>query len=174
MLIHDRPFELFIASDEIAHAVVSIAAQLNTLFRDKNPLFVIILNGSYIFGADLTRQFEGPCEVSFTKIKSYTGMEAGEVSSFSGFNLQVNNRHVILVEDIVDTGKTLYHLLNEMQKMAAASITTVALLQKKVLRPNLMKADIFGFEIPDVFVVGYGLDYDEVGRNLKDIWKVVD
>jgi len=173
MRIHDKEFELFISSEQISMAVSQTAATLNKQLTGKTPLFIIILNGAYIFGADLTRQFEGNCTVSFSRIKSYHGTSSGDVSEFSGFENEVNGRHIVLVEDIVDTGKTLFHLLHELEQFRPAGITTVALLQKNILRPNLLKADIVGFEIPDVFVVGYGLDYDGAGRNLKDVWKVI-
>ncbi len=172
MRIHNKEFELFLSEEEISKKVRHLAEQLNLALANKNPIFMIILNGAYLFGADLTRQFNGACEITFVKIKSYQGMSSAGVSEFSGFQNNINERHLVIIEDIVDSGKTLFHLQNELKEFKPASLTTVALLQKNLLRPNLMKADLVGFEIPDEFVVGYGLDYDEAGRNLKDVWKV--
>lgn len=172
MRINDREFELYLTSDEIAIAVSEIAEKLNTILQSKNPHFIIILNGAFIFGADLLRKFSGKCDISFSRIKSYDGMNSGEISEFSGFQTMVTNRNIVIIEDIIDTGKTVFHLMNELEPRKPESILVVSLLQKNILRPNLIKADLTGFEIPDHFVVGYGLDYDGEGRNLKDIWRL--
>lgn len=172
MRINDREFELYLTSDEIAIAVAEIAEKLNTVLQNKNPHFIIILNGAFIFGADLLRKFSGKCDISFSRIKSYDGMNSGEISEFSGFQTMVTNRNIVIIEDIIDTGKTVFHLMNELEPRKPESILVVSLLQKNILRPNFIKADITGFEIPDHFVVGYGLDYDGEGRNLKDIWRL--
>lgn len=149
-----------------------LGAELQRQMEGKIPVFVVILKGSFVFSADLVRAYNGPCEIVFTRIKSYNGTASEEIVEFSGFDATVQGREIILVEDIVDTGKTVFHLLKEIEKHHPASVTVVALLQKMILRPNLIKADLTGFEIPDEFVVGYGLDYNEQGRNLDAIWKV--
>lgn len=168
--IQDLHFELYISPEEIQERILQLGVELNEKFGDKNPVFIIVLNGAFIFAADLIRQFNGNCETIFTRIKSYVGTESGEISAFTGIDHSVNNRHVIFMEDIIDTGKTIYHLQQEVEKLHPASISTITFLQKNILHPNLIKADMVGFEIPDVFVVGYGLDYDEKGRNLAGIW----
>lgn len=141
-------------------------------YKDKNPLFIIVLNGAFAFSGALIPQFEGKCGVRFTRIKSYEGTSSGSISAFSGFDNELRNRHIIFLEDIIDTGKTVFHLINEAAKFQPASIAVATLLQKTILRPNLIKGDYVGFEIPDVFVVGYGLDYDEEGRNWNGIYQL--
>ena len=172
MQIHDLQFEPYISSEKIQERIIQLGKELNNNFAEKDPIFIIVLNGAFIFAADLIRQFNGDCETIFTRIKSYTGTISGEIQTFNGINHNVKNRHIIFVEDIIDTGKTIFHLHQEIEKLEPASVTTITLLQKNILRPNLIKADLIGFEIPDVFVVGYGLDYEEKGRNLDGIWKV--
>lgn len=170
MQIQDLQFEAYISSEKIQERVLQLGIELNKKFADQDPIFIIVLNGAFIFAADLIRQFNGDCETIFTRIKSYTGTVSGEIQTFSGFDHKVNNRNIIFIEDIIDTGKTIMHLFKEIEKLNPASVTTIALLQKNIHRPNLIKADLIGFEIPNVFVVGYGLDYEEKGRNLAGIW----
>ena len=173
MQIHDLQFEPYISSEKIQERIIQLGKELNNNFAEKDPIFIIVLNGAFVFAADLIRIFNGNCETIFTRIKSYTGTISGEIQTFNGINHNVKNRHIIFVEDIIDTGKTIFHLHQEIEKLEPASVTTITLLQKNILRPNLIKADLIGFEIPDVFVVGYGLDYEEKGRNLDGIWAVV-
>ena len=172
MQINDLTFEPYISAEKIQERIIQLGIELNINFAEKDPIFIIVLNGAFIFAADLIRIFNGNCETIFTRIKSYTGTISGEIQTFNGINHNVKNRHIIFVEDIIDTGKTIFHLHQEIEKLEPASVTTITLLQKNILRPNLIKADLIGFEIPDVFVVGYGLDYEEKGRNLDGIWKV--
>ncbi len=172
MQIRELSFDIFISQEKLQARIQEMGAELSQLFVDKNPLFIIVLNGAFIFAADLIRNYKGNCETLFTRIKTYTGTASGEISEFTGLSKAVNNRDVIFIEDIIDTGKTVYHLQNEIELLHPASVTIVTLLQKNILRPNLVKADIIGFEIPDVFVVGYGLDYKENGRNLPEVWSL--
>lgn len=174
MQIHDLEFVPYISSEKIQERICELGIELNKKFVGKDPVFIIVLNGAFIFAADLIRQFNGNCETLFTRIKSYTGTSSGEIQSFSGIDTNVKNRNIIFIEDIIDTGKTIFHLHQEIEKLEPASVTTITLLQKNILRPNLIKGDLIGFEIPDVFVVGYGLDYEEKGRNLDGIWAVVE
>ncbi len=174
MQIHDKEFTILINEHEILNRVAKLGAELTIKYIDKNPLFVIILNGAFVFGADLIRNFKGECELYFTRIRSYSGTSSGELKDFTGFDASLENRHIVFVEDIIDTGKTIYHLITEIKNFNPASITTVTFLQKKILRPHLISADFVGFEIEDEFVVGYGLDYDGLGRNLNAIWKTAN
>lgn len=175
MQIHDQHFELFIPSDKIKDRISEIALQINEDFQDKNPLFLSILNGAFIFTADLFREISIPAEVSFIKLKSYRKMEtSGKVKELLGLEHNIFNRNIIIVEDIVDTGKTLSHILEEFTDLGAKSIEILTLLHKPEVNKNPVDLRYVGFEIPDKFVVGYGLDYDGYGRNLKDIYKVVD
>lgn len=173
MRIGDSQFEPYLSAADIASCIARLGGDLRARYTDKNPVFLIALNGGFIFAADLLRIFGARCEITFTKIRSYEGMFPREVREFSGVDPGLQGRHIVIVEDIIDTGRTLYRLLEEARKLQPASLFSVALLQKKILRPNLMKADLTGFGIPDVFVVGYGMDYDGEGRNLPDIWRLV-
>ncbi|MFI5172617.1 MAG: hypoxanthine phosphoribosyltransferase [Chitinophagales bacterium] len=173
MQIHDKQFSLFIPADEIHARIAELGASLTLRYSTRNPVFIVVLNGAFVFAADLLRNFNGECELYFTRIRSYAGTTSGDIKDFTGFDESLANRHVIFIEDIIDTGKTIYYLLAEIKKYRPASITTVALLQKTIMRSFETSADHIGFEIPDEFVVGYGLDYDGLGRNLKDIWKVI-
>ena len=174
MQIHDQQFEVFISEDKIQQRIIEIANQINTDYLDKNPLFLSILNGAFIFTADLFRNIIIPAEVSFIKLKSYRRMEtSGKVKELLGLEHNIFNRNILIIEDIVDTGKTLNHILEEFNELGAKSIEIVTLLHKPVQRKIPLDLNYVGFEIPDKFVVGYGLDYDGYGRNLKDIYKVV-
>ena len=169
MQINDLTFEPYISAEKIQERIIQLGIELNINFAEKDPIFIIVLNGAFIFAADLIRQFNGNCETIFTRIKSYTGTISGEIQTFNGINHNVKNRNIIFIEDIIDTGKTIFHPHQEIEKLEPASVTTITLLQKNILRPNLIKADLIGFEIPDVFVVGYGLDYEEKWDKIPSI-----
>ena len=175
MRIHDKHFELFISSKEIQRRVRQLAAQINEDYKDKNPLFLSILNGAFIFTADFFREIKIPAEVSFIKLKSYRKMESsGKVKELLGLEQNIYDRNIIIVEDIVDTGKTLNHILEEFKNLGVKSIDILTLLHKSDANKMPLTLNYVGFVIPDDFVVGYGLDYDGYGRNLKDIYKVIE
>jgi len=175
MQIHDRHFEIFIPSEKIKHRVYEIASQINEDYVVKKPIFLAILNGAFIFTADLFREITIPAEVSFIKLKSYRKMEtSGKIKELLGLEHNIFNRNIIIIEDIVDTGKTLNHILEEFTELGAKSIEVLTLLYKPEANKNPVQLKYVGFEIPDKFVVGYGLDYDGYGRNLKDIYKVIE
>ncbi len=172
--IHDQQFDIFIPSGEIQKRVREIAHQINHDYKDKNPLFLSILNGAFIFTADLFREITIPAEVSFIKLKSYRKMEtSGKVKELLGLENNIFDRNIIIIEDIVDTGKTLHHVLEEFKELGTRSISIMTLLHKPEAARVKLDLSYVGFEIPNDFVVGYGLDYDGYGRNLKDIYKVV-
>ncbi len=172
--ILDQQFNIFISSDKIKKRIHEMAVQLNQDYKDKNPLFLSILNGAFIFTADLFREITIPAEVSFIKLKSYRKMESsGKVKELLGLEQNIYNRNIIIVEDIVDTGKTLQHILEEFKELGTKSIEILTLLYKPEANKIPLDLKYIGFEIPNEFVVGYGLDYDGYGRNLKDIYKVV-
>lgn len=172
--IHDQQFEIFISADKIQKRIEEIAHQLNEDYKDRNPLFLSILNGAFIFTADLFREVNIPAEVSFIKLKSYRRMETtGKVKELLGLEQNIFNRNIIIVEDIVDTGKTLQHILEEFKELGTKSIEILTLLYKPEANRVPLDLKYVGFEIPNEFVVGYGLDYEGYGRNLKDIYKVV-
>ena len=169
----DLSFELFIPAEKIQARIQEIGTQLATQFANKNPLFVGILNGSFILTADLVRACPIRSEVTFIKVSSYEGLEStGTVTTQLDFQQDIRNRHVILVEDIIDTGGTLANLLPTIEKKAPASVTLVSLLVKPTALQHPLSIDYVGFEIPDKFVVGYGMDYQEQGRNLSAIYQL--
>lgn len=168
--IHDKQFVPFITAQEIENRIASLARRIEKDYAGKDVLCVSILNGSFIFAADLARALDLSLEFTFIKYTSYRNMESlGEVSRLIGLTSEVKNRHVLLVEDIIDTGLTMTEILNDMQQLQPASMEIVTLL----LKPSALQEDLdikyIGFEIENRFVVGYGLDYDGYGRNLKDI-----
>jgi hypoxanthine phosphoribosyltransferase len=172
--IHDQQFDVFLPSDKIKERIREIAHKINEDYKDKNPLFLSILNGAFIFTADIFREITIPAEVSFIKLKSYRRMETtGKVKELLGLEHNIYDRNIVIVEDIVDTGKTLQHILEEFKELGTKSIEILTLLYKPEANKIPLDLKYIGFEIPNEFVVGYGLDYDGYGRNLKDIYKVV-
>jgi hypoxanthine phosphoribosyltransferase len=174
--IADLEFELLISGDDILERTKAIATQLSVDYADKSPIFVGVLNGCFMFMADLVKQITIPCEVAFTKLSSYQGGVTSTRRIRDDFDLMVDiaNRHVILIEDIVDTGNTLDYLVAKLSHRKPASITVCALL----LKPDAIEYPVeelrhVAFNIPNEFVVGYGLDYMEMGRNLNGIYKRV-
>jgi len=175
MQILDQHFEIFIPSSEIQKRIGEMAAQINIDYQDENPIFLSILNGAFIFTADLFREITIPAEVSFIKLKSYRKMESsGKVKELLGLEHNIFNRNIVIIEDIVDTGKTLNHILEEFTELGAKSIEILTLLHKPEANRHPVDLKYIGFEIPNKFVVGYGLDYEGQGRNLKDIYKVIE
>ena len=175
MQILDQNFKIFISSEKLTLRIREMAIQINEDYIDKNPLFLSILNGAFIFTADIFREITIPAEVSFIKLKSYRRMEtSGKVKELLGLEHNIFNRNIVIIEDIVDTGKTLTHILEEFNELGAKSIEILTLLHKPEVSKTPMDLKYVGFEIPNKFVVGYGLDYDGYGRNLKDIYKVIE
>ncbi|MEM6965211.1 MAG: hypoxanthine phosphoribosyltransferase [Bacteroidota bacterium] len=171
--VHDLTFELMISEEEVQRRVAEMGKLLEEKYRDKNPLFLGVLNGSFVFTADLTRAFGGVCEVSFIKLSSYSGLAStGTVATVIGLTVDVENRHVIIVEDIIDTGKTMHEFLPTLQKMNPASVAFATFLLKPEAVQYDFPIDYIGFEIPNKFVVGYGMDYNEQARNLRGIYQL--
>jgi hypoxanthine phosphoribosyltransferase len=170
---HGLSFEPFIESPEIARRVKDLGCQISEKYKGQRPLFLCVLNGAFIFAADLLRACELECELAFVRLASYEGTESsGNVKTVLGLDIPIKGRPVIVVEDIVDSGHTLYHFMAHLQKMEPASIALTALLLKPDALKFHVKVDYLGFEIPGKFVIGYGLDYDGLGRNLKDIYQL--
>lgn len=173
--VKDKQFKTFITYAEIEMRIGELGKRINEDYEDKVPLFLAILNGSFMFAADLFKHIEIDCAISFVKIASYKGTTStGNVVNLIGMDENVTGRHVVVLEDIVDTGRTLTDLLPGLKNQNPASLHVMSLL----LKPDSMEYDIpiqyAGFEIPQKFIVGYGLDYDGYGRNLKDIYQIVD
>lgn len=173
--LHDKKFEVYLSEDVLQQKVKEIAEQINKDYQHKKPLFIPILNGSFMFAADLFKHITIDAEVSFIKLASYKGMKSsGQVLTAIGLDVDLINRDVIIVEDIVDTGKTLYQFLPKLHHQQPASIKIASLLHKPDALEHQLSIDYVGFTIPTKFVVGYGLDYDGLGRNLKEIYQVIE
>ncbi|MBC7865725.1 MAG: hypoxanthine phosphoribosyltransferase [Bacteroidia bacterium] len=169
--IKDKKFVPYITESRINTAVTEIAEKINTELKDKFPLFLVVLNGSFIFAADLLRKVNIPCHLSFIKVASYHGVSSsGSVTELIGLTEDVKGRVVVIVEDIVDTGTTLEKLYHVLEQKEVKELKIATLLLKPEAYQKEMKVDYAGIEIPNDFVVGYGLDYDGLGRNLKEIY----
>ncbi|RMG87281.1 MAG: hypoxanthine phosphoribosyltransferase [Bacteroidetes bacterium] len=171
--LHDLKFEPYLSEATIRERVREVAKAIETDFKGKCPVFLAILNGSFVFAADLIRACNIPSEIAFTKLSSYEGLRSsGEVKMVFGADIDLANRHVIVVEDIIDSGRTMDAFLPALQAKNPASLSLAVLLLKPDALEFPVKADYLGFEIPDKFVVGYGLDYNELGRNLPGIYQL--
>ena len=174
--LHDKKFRIMIPAEKIDEAVSNVAARINADYADKQtPLFVGVLNGSFMFMSDLIKKIEFQNELSFVKLASYEGTTStGEVKSLIGLTTPIEGRHVIIVEDIVDTGESIDHMIGELEQHPPASIAVCTLFFKpgsyRKQRPIKYRA----MEIGNEFIVGYGLDYDQLGRSLKDIYVVTE
>ena len=174
ILVKDKSFSLFISEKEILKEVKRIATQINKDYAGKEPVFLAVLNGSFIFASDLMKEVHLPCEISFVKLASYQGVNTtGQIREVIGLNVDLTDRPVIIVEDIVDTGLTMAHMLDVLKQQNPASIDICTLL----LKPGKLQVDLdikyCCREIPNDFIVGYGLDYDGYGRNTRDIYTLI-
>lgn len=173
--IGDKSFNLLIGSDEIHKRVVEMSRQIVLDYKDQTPILLCLLNGSYMFAADLSRQLDIPLEISFIKISSYAGMQStGQVNTILGLQGDISGRDILVVEDIIDTGTTVHELLKELKTKQPASIKLATLLAKPDALKYDMHIDYTGFDIADKFVVGYGMDYNELGRNLPGIYVLAE
>ncbi|HEY1024425.1 MAG TPA: hypoxanthine phosphoribosyltransferase [Sphingobacteriaceae bacterium] len=174
--IDDKEFGLMISNEQIEKRIRLIAIQMNVEYEQKVPVFVGILNGSFMFMADLMKEINISSEVTFVKVSSYhADKSTGVVTREMDLSMDLKGRDVIIVEDIVDTGLTLEYILQMIKEHEPASVKVCSLL----LKPNSLQTEIdeityLGFEIPNDFVVGYGLDYKGLGRNLKDIYRAIN
>lgn len=172
--VHDKEFMPYISSEDIEKQVRRVADEINKDYAGKNPLFIAILNGAFIFAADLFKYLKMDTEICFIKLASYKGVKStGKVITAIGLDAELFGRDVIIVEDIVDTGKTLNQFLPQLVHQHPASLKIVSLLHKPSASIFPIQIDYLGFTIPDKFVIGYGLDYDGLGRNIKEIYQQV-
>jgi hypoxanthine phosphoribosyltransferase len=172
--VHDKEFRLFISAEQIDGTVRKLADQINTEYQDRNPLFIAILSGSFMFASDLFKKISIPAEISFIKLASYKGTRStGSVITSIGLDQDLHSRDVIILEDIIDTGKTLSVFLPQLEHQQPRSLKICALLHKPESLQHPVRIDYLGFSIPDRFVVGYGLDYNGYGRNLPEIYQLV-
>jgi hypoxanthine phosphoribosyltransferase len=173
--LHDKTFTSYLTEQEILQAVETVAARINADYKAKQPLFLAILNGAFMFASDLMKQISIPCEISFLRVSSYQDMNStGQVSEVIGLKEKIADRHIIILEDIVDTGQTVYALLQNLTGKEPASIEIASLLLKPDCVQQPLQVKYIGKSIPNDFVVGYGLDYNGLGRNLRDIYVVTE
>lgn len=171
----DKRFKTFISEDEIQQRVKAVADRINHDMEGKKPLLLAVLNGSFVFAADLMRHITIPCEISFVKLASYEGtVSTGKVVEVMGLNEDITGRDVIIVEDIVDTGKTMERMLDTLGTRNPNSLHICTLLLKPEKLKIPLNIEYAAMEIPNDFIVGYGLDYDQEGRNLRDIYTLVE
>lgn len=169
----DRTFKLYLPESDILNDIKTVARKLNEDYAGKNPIFVAILNGSFMFAADLLKEVTVPCEISFVKVSSYQNTEStGNVRELVGLKEDIAGRHVVVLEDIVDTGNTVVALFEMLKAKAPASLEIATLLQKPDCLQHKIDAKYVGRNIPNDFVIGYGLDYNGQGRNLRNIYVV--
>ena len=171
--LHEKKFDTYLSEQEIQGKVKNIADQLSRDYKDKRPLFIAILNGSFMFAADLFKYLSIDAEICFIKLASYRGMKSsGHVITAIGLDVDLFGRDVVILEDIVDTGKTLNEFLPKLDHQQPKTLKIAALLHKPEATQYPLQIDYLGFSIPNKFVVGYGLDYDGLGRNYKEIYQL--
>ncbi|GCC52176.1 hypoxanthine phosphoribosyltransferase [Chryseotalea sanaruensis] len=173
MKVKDLEFREFISAQAVEEKVKALAAKVNEDYQDKTPLILPILNGSFIFASDLVKELSIPCRVSFVKVSSYSGTQStGQLKTLIGLEESLFNQHILIIEDIVDTGLTLKKILDELRGLGTKSVEVVALLRKTPAREKNIDVKYVGFDIDEEFVLGYGLDYDGFGRNTKQIYQL--
>ena len=171
--IKDKEFTLYLSQKELERKVKELGEQISKDYQGKSPIVLGVLNGAFMFLSDLMKEVEVPLELSFIKIASYSGTNStGKVKEVIGLSEDVKGRHVLIVEDIVDTGLSMTHLKEMVEAQKPASIAIASLLVKPEALKEPIDIDYVGFDIPTKFVVGYGLDYDGFGRNLKEIYQL--
>lgn len=171
--LHDKKFVRFIGSEEIAQRIQMLAERINADYAGKEPIVLSILNGSFIFAADIVRYFNFPLKIEFVRYSSYHGTgSTGIVKKIFGMKSPVEGKDILIIEDIIDTGLTLSQAMQDLHNQKPASLKVVSLLLKPDALQHDVHVDYVGFEIPNEFVVGYGLDYDELGRDLPAIYKL--
>ena len=172
--VKDKDFSLSVTKVEIEDAVAQMAARITADYAGLNPVMLVVLNGAFMFASDLARHLDFPCEFSFVKLKSYEGTRSvGKIRKLIGLNETLRNRNVVIVEDIVDTGLSMEFLLEELEALEPESVRIATFLFKKDAFMKDFPIDYIGIEIPNDFILGYGLDYDGYGRNLSELYTLV-
>jgi hypoxanthine phosphoribosyltransferase len=171
----DRNFELSIPYEDIEYAISTVASDMNRDLKDSDPLMICVLNGSFMFAADLMKKLTFPCQITFVKLSSYEGTQStGKVKSVIGLTESIKDRTIVVLEDIIDTGVTMTHVLKQLNELGPKEIKVAALFYKPDVCRCEISIDYVGMSIPDDFVVGFGLDYKGYGRNLTDLYTVVE
>jgi hypoxanthine phosphoribosyltransferase len=167
----EKKFKLYIEQKQIIEAVEKVAASLAADFGNKDVVFIAVLNGSFMYASELLQRFPFPCQVSFVKMASYTGVQSsGQITELIGLNQEVTGKHVVIIEDIVDSGNTLIHMQQLLLEQSPASVTTTCLLFKPAAFKYQHTPEYIGIEVPNLFLIGFGLDYDGFGRNYPNIY----
>ena len=173
--LHNERFEPYIGPAELDAAIDKVAARVAARYGELMPLFLGVLNGSYFFAAELMKRLSFPCEISFVKVASYHGTRSsGSVKQLIGLQESISGRHVVVLEDIVDTGNTVMHVVEALREKRPASIAIASLLLKPDVYKKDLPIDFVAMEVPNFFVVGSGLDHDGLGRNLPGIYRIVN
>lgn len=171
--LHDKTFEIFIPGQRLNSIVDKLALEIAADVKDKNPLFLVVLNGAFMFAGDLLKRFDFNCEISFVKLSSYVGTKTTSVvREIIGLDEVLHGRTVVIIEDIIDTGITMWNTIPKLRQLEAEDVKLATLLFKPDAFQKDYKIDYIGLEIPNDFIVGYGLDYDGLGRNYPDIYKL--
>jgi hypoxanthine phosphoribosyltransferase len=171
--LNGKVFQLSITAKNIESAIDGIASGMNRELTGKKPIFIGVLNGAFMFCADLMKRIDFECNVTFIKLKSYDGLQSsGNVAQTIGLSESVEGRTVVIIEDIIDTGTTVHHFMNELKVYKPAEIKIAAMFLKPGALKHEIKIDYLGMEIPNNFVVGYGLDFYGLGRNFKDLYQL--
>lgn len=172
--VHDKQFKPYISADKISDEVKRVASEINRDYAGRKPLFIAVLNGSFMFAADLFKEITIEAEICFIKLASYKGIKSsGQVITAIGLDVDLVGREIIVIEDIVDTGNTLSKFLPQINHHHPSSLKIAALLHKPEAMVHPIKIDYLGFSVPNKFLLGYGLDYDGLGRNIKEIYQLV-
>ncbi|UYZ65171.1 hypoxanthine phosphoribosyltransferase [Hymenobacter weizhouensis] len=172
--LHNKQFASYLPAAQLAAAVREVGTRLNHDYAGQTLLFVVVLNGSFMFAADLLKHISLPCEVCFIRVASYQGTSStGQVQEVLGLTEELAGRHVVIVEDIVDTGHTMHQLLGQLSQHQPASLEVATLFLKPECLQHELSIRYVGLRIPNDFIVGYGLDYDGLGRNYPDVYKAV-
>jgi len=169
--IHDKTFTPFISQETIENRIAELATQINTDYEGRKPVFLVVLNGAFLFASELVKNIPLSCEITFVRLSSYSQTEStGKVRQIIGLEEKLTDRDVIIIEDIVDTGLTMHQLLQQIKDLGPSSVEIATLLHKLEAIKKPVDLRYVGFEIPNRFVVGYGLDYDGLGRNLDALY----
>ena len=173
--VNDKSFEILINEEDLKSRIKEMGEELSNSYKDKDPLFIAILNGSFVFAADLYREINISSEITFIKLSSYNNLQStGKIRELIGLQKNIFKRNIVLIDDIIDSGTTMVWLIDHLNELGPSSIELVSLLVKPDAISKKLKPGYTGFEIENKFVVGYGLDYDGYGRNLKDIYQLVE
>jgi hypoxanthine phosphoribosyltransferase len=171
--IKDKRFKLFISEEDIHNSISRIADQLSEEYRDKDPLFICILTGAFMFASEIVKRFNWDCEITFVRLKSYEGIQRKEeVRELQGFVEKIEGRNIIILEDIIESGATMAYLLEKIKKQNPASVRIASLFFKPGALQKNLQPDYVGFEIENDFIAGFGLDYEGYGRNLRQIYRL--